>query len=137
MHRLCALGVYKKLCTDAVAWRYGISCSCLDDLEALALLLVRHDGAAVLVWHVDALLLVGGAADAVEVGLAKLLVDHVVGGRADDLGAVPVVLSVGLGLLAITSATLAALVAVAVVLIALAHGAGEDRRREAKDEEVS
>ena len=79
----------------------------------------------------------GGAADAVEVGLAKLLVDHVVGGRADDLGAVPVVLSVGLCLLAITSATLAALVAVAVVLIALAHGAGEDRRREAKDEEVS
>ena len=48
----------------------------LVDLEALALLLVRHDGAAVLVGDVDALLLVGGAADAVEVGLAVLLEDN-------------------------------------------------------------
>ena len=45
----------------------------LVNLEALSLLLVRHDCAAVLVGDVDALLLVGGAAHAVEVGLGHLL----------------------------------------------------------------
>ena len=45
----------------------------LVNLEALSLLLVCHDCAAVLVGDVDTLLLVGGAAHAVKVGLAELL----------------------------------------------------------------
>ena len=104
----------------------------LVDLEALALLLVRHDRAAVLVGDVHALLLVGGAADAVEVRLAELLEDRVVVWRADHLLAVSVVLGVGFPLVSVR------ILIVAVVLVALAHGAGEDREgHEAEDEEIS
>ena len=109
----------------------------LVDLEALALLLVRHDRAAVLVGDVHALLLVGGAADAVEVRLAELLEDRVEDWRAGHLLAVPVVLRVGFPLVAVRVLVVAAIV-VAVVLVALAHGAGEDREgHEAEDEEIS
>lgn len=67
----------------------------LSYIEALAVLLVRHHGAAVLVGSVSAPLFVGGAADSVRVRLAELLEDRVEVGRADCLPSVAVVLGVG------------------------------------------
>merc|ERR1719188_1362266 len=87
----------------------------LFHLEALALLLVGQDCVAVLVGDVRALLLVRGAADAIVVVLAVLLVDSVVDGLADELLAVPIVLGVGVTVAAVGVLVVALVVAVVLV----------------------
>merc|ERR1719471_2064351 len=67
----------------------------LLNLEALSLLLVGQDGVAVLVGDIGTLLRVRGAANAIVVVLAILLVDGVVDRLADELLAVTIILRVG------------------------------------------
>ena len=106
----------------------------LFNLEALALLLVGQDGVAVLVGDIRALLLVRGAADAIVVALAVLLVDSVVDRLADELLAVPIVLRVRVSIIAVR----VLLVALVVAVVLVRHRSGEDRERhEAEDEEVA
>merc|ERR1719373_1408424 len=104
----------------------------LLNLEALALLLVGQDGVAVLVGDIRALLLVRGAANAIVVALAVLLVDGVVDRLADELLAVPIILRVGVSIVRVT------LVLFVVAVVLVWHRSGEDRKRhEAEDEEVA
>ena len=106
----------------------------LLNLEALALLLVGQDGVAVLVGDIRALLLVRGAADAIVVALAVLLVDSVVDRLTDELLAVPIVLRVRVSIIAVR----VLLVALVVAVVLVRHRSGEDRKRhEAEDEEVA
>merc|ERR1712241_1592620 len=102
----------------------------LLNLEALALLLVGQDGVAVLVGNIRALLLMRGAADAIVVALAVLLVDGVVNRLTDELLAVPIVLRVGVPIIAVR----VLLVALVVAVVLVRHRRGEDRERhEAED----